>query len=161
MILAPEGRPVITEAYNTSSTSIRLAWRPPPKKLLHGEFLSYKLTYWERYNPKKSSQEFLDVKARVCPPLYKLTFVIFLNFNHYWRRWDNLNRSNQKDMQKSPSHERVLRLAALRVTLSKITFCICSRGVHVPNFRSLSFLVRSRDAKRIDRYINTQIYQPI
>ena len=37
-ILEPTGRPQVTVAHNTSSTSIYLEWTPPPTGSIHGEF---------------------------------------------------------------------------------------------------------------------------
>ncbi|XP_054721502.1 tyrosine-protein phosphatase 99A-like [Uloborus diversus] len=41
----PDGKPNITYAHNTSSSSILLRWAPPPHHTLHGEFLGYRITY--------------------------------------------------------------------------------------------------------------------
>ncbi|XP_055926868.1 tyrosine-protein phosphatase 99A-like isoform X1 [Argiope bruennichi] len=41
----PDGKPNITYAHNTSSSSILIQWAPPPKHTLHGEFLGYRITY--------------------------------------------------------------------------------------------------------------------
>ncbi|XP_015928066.1 putative receptor-type tyrosine-protein phosphatase mosPTP-1 isoform X2 [Parasteatoda tepidariorum] len=41
----PDGKPNITYAHNTSSSSIIIQWAPPPKHSLHGEFLGYRITY--------------------------------------------------------------------------------------------------------------------
>lgn len=46
---APSGKPTITSAHNSSSSSICLAWAPPHPSTLHGEFLGYRLTYRPRY----------------------------------------------------------------------------------------------------------------
>ncbi len=46
----PSGKPTITAAHNTSSTSIQLRWRPPHPSTLHGEFLGYRIAYRTR-NP--------------------------------------------------------------------------------------------------------------
>jgi hypothetical protein len=32
-------------AHNTSSTSVRISWKPPPLDTIHGEFLGYRITY--------------------------------------------------------------------------------------------------------------------
>ena len=37
-ISEPTGRPQVTVAHNTSSTSIYLEWTPPPTGSIHGEF---------------------------------------------------------------------------------------------------------------------------
>jgi len=52
-IAVPSGKPTITAAHNTSSTSIRLSWRPPAKSKLHGEFLGYRVAY----KPRDASRE--------------------------------------------------------------------------------------------------------
>ncbi|KAK2726948.1 hypothetical protein QYM36_007700, partial [Artemia franciscana] len=53
----PDGKPVITSAYNVSSTSIQLAWRAPAKNTLHGEFLGYRLAYRARDGDTDSVEE--------------------------------------------------------------------------------------------------------
>ncbi|KAG5670578.1 hypothetical protein PVAND_000830 [Polypedilum vanderplanki] len=45
---APVGKPVTTVAHNTSSTSVRISWKPPPLDTIHGEFLGYRITYRTR-----------------------------------------------------------------------------------------------------------------
>ena len=47
-ILVPSGKPTITAAHNTSSTSIQLVWRPPSKTSINGEFLGYRIAYRPR-----------------------------------------------------------------------------------------------------------------
>lgn len=49
----PDGKPTIISAYNTSSTSIRIQWAPPPDHTIHGEFLGYRITYRPRDRPKE------------------------------------------------------------------------------------------------------------
>ncbi|XP_076236366.1 putative receptor-type tyrosine-protein phosphatase mosPTP-1 isoform X2 [Calliopsis andreniformis] len=44
----PDGKPIITSAYNTSATSIFLAWKAPSRDTIHGEFLGYKIGYRPR-----------------------------------------------------------------------------------------------------------------
>ncbi|XP_076619526.1 putative receptor-type tyrosine-protein phosphatase mosPTP-1 isoform X3 [Colletes latitarsis] len=44
----PEAKPPITAAYNTSATSIYLAWNPPSRDTIHGEFLGYLIGYKPR-----------------------------------------------------------------------------------------------------------------
>ena len=42
----PSGAPAfLTDKISTSSTSLSVVWRPPPKATLNGEFLGYQLTY--------------------------------------------------------------------------------------------------------------------
>jgi hypothetical protein len=48
MFKVPEGKPVMTIAHNTSSTSIYLSWTPPPTDKIFGEFLGYRITYRAR-----------------------------------------------------------------------------------------------------------------
>lgn len=50
----PSGKPTITAAHNTSSTSIQLSWRPPHPSTIHGEFLGYRIAYKPRNAPKGS-----------------------------------------------------------------------------------------------------------
>ncbi|XP_048512163.1 tyrosine-protein phosphatase 99A-like isoform X2 [Athalia rosae] len=44
----PDGKPTITTAHNTSATSILIAWRPPSRDTIHGEFLGYRIAYRPR-----------------------------------------------------------------------------------------------------------------
>ena len=44
----PAGKPTITTAHNTSSSSIYLSWKPPPLDTIYGEFLGYRITYHAR-----------------------------------------------------------------------------------------------------------------
>ena len=43
--LEPSGKPAVTAAHNTSSTSIYLEWTPPTLESLHGEFSGYLISY--------------------------------------------------------------------------------------------------------------------
>ncbi|XP_070493823.1 putative receptor-type tyrosine-protein phosphatase mosPTP-1 [Chironomus tepperi] len=45
---APVGKPTTTVAHNTSSTSVRISWKPPTLDTIHGEFLGYRITYRAR-----------------------------------------------------------------------------------------------------------------
>lgn len=47
----PDGKPQVISAHNTSSTSIYLSWKPPPRSTIHGEFLGYRLAYRQRGAP--------------------------------------------------------------------------------------------------------------
>nr|CAH0108118.1 unnamed protein product [Daphnia galeata] len=47
-LTVPDGKPQVTSAHNSSSTSIYLNWKPPPKSSIHGEFLGYRLAYKPR-----------------------------------------------------------------------------------------------------------------
>lgn len=53
----PEGKPTIVHAQNTSSSSIRIQWKPPPKHTIHGEFEGYRITYRPRDRPEEESRE--------------------------------------------------------------------------------------------------------
>ncbi|OXA52432.1 Protein sidekick-2 [Folsomia candida] len=53
----PDGKPTITAAQNASSTSIRLAWRPPQRHTIHGEFIGYRLAFRPRDKGVDSIQE--------------------------------------------------------------------------------------------------------
>ncbi|KAG5673474.1 hypothetical protein PVAND_003519 [Polypedilum vanderplanki] len=44
----PAGKPTITTAHNTSSSSIYLSWKPPEFDTIFGEFLGYRITYHAR-----------------------------------------------------------------------------------------------------------------
>ncbi|XP_043500700.1 tyrosine-protein phosphatase 99A isoform X2 [Polistes fuscatus] len=57
----PEGKPLITSAYNTSATSIYLAWKPPSRETIHGEFLGYRIGYRPR---DKTNMEMKDIYIR-------------------------------------------------------------------------------------------------
>lgn len=46
--IVPAGKPTITTAHNTSSSSIYLSWKPPPLDTIFGEFLGYRITYHAR-----------------------------------------------------------------------------------------------------------------
>ena len=51
----PDGKPQVTSAHNSSSTSIYLNWKPPPKSSIHGEFLGYRLAYNQRDDTSSES----------------------------------------------------------------------------------------------------------
>ena len=63
-VLAPSGKPTITAAHNTSSTSIQLSWRPPPPSTLNGEFLGYRISY----RPRHSNASNLSSEALINDP---------------------------------------------------------------------------------------------
>lgn len=48
IVAAPEGKPTITTAHNTSATSLHISWRPPHENTIHGEFLGYRISYRPR-----------------------------------------------------------------------------------------------------------------
>ncbi|EFN79968.1 Protein sidekick, partial [Harpegnathos saltator] len=57
----PEGKPTITAAHNTSATSIYLAWKPPSRDTIHGEFLGYRIGYRRR---EKADEEMTNIYIR-------------------------------------------------------------------------------------------------
>ena len=48
IILGPSGKPRVTAAHNTSSTSLFISWQPPDLNTIHGEFEGYKISYRPR-----------------------------------------------------------------------------------------------------------------
>ena len=62
----PSGKPTITAAHNTSSTSIQLIWRPPPKSSINGEFLGYQISHRPRND--NSSGNVLTVQQQIKDP---------------------------------------------------------------------------------------------
>lgn len=65
--LVPDGKPNITYAHNTSSSTILLQWAAPPKHTLHGEFLGYRITYKLRERARGEREIILrDPVATVC-----------------------------------------------------------------------------------------------
>ena len=58
---APSGSPVITAAYNVSSTEIFVAWKPPPLQTLNGKLRSYEVQITEI----KASPTYLPTKVTV------------------------------------------------------------------------------------------------
>ncbi|RLU16101.1 hypothetical protein DMN91_011859 [Ooceraea biroi] len=57
----PEGKPTITAAHNTSASSIYLAWKPPSRDTIHGEFLGYRIGYRRR---EKADEEMKNIYIR-------------------------------------------------------------------------------------------------
>ena len=55
----PSGKPTITAAHNTSSSSIQLSWRPPHPSTIHGEFSGYRIAFRPRDSPADSVREIL------------------------------------------------------------------------------------------------------
>ena len=47
-LIEPSGKPRVTAAHNTSSTSLFLSWQAPDLNTIHGEFLGYKISYRPR-----------------------------------------------------------------------------------------------------------------
>lgn len=61
LFAVPEGKPTITAAHNTSATSIYLAWKPPSRDTIHGEFLGYRIGYRRR---EKADEEMKNIYIR-------------------------------------------------------------------------------------------------
>lgn len=63
-------------AHNTSSTSVRISWKPPPTDTIHGEFLGYRITYRARDKQPEDIKEIYirDSNVEVC-------VVINLNYD--------------------------------------------------------------------------------
>ena len=77
-LTVPDGKPQVTSAHNSSSTSIYLNWKPPPKSSIHGEFLGYRLAYKPRddTSPESVQEIFLrDPSIEVCALFSILTAV--------------------------------------------------------------------------------------
>ncbi len=64
--IVPSGKPTITAAHNTSSTSIQLIWRPPPKQSINGEFLGYEISHRPRNDNATGS--ILTVQQKIKDP---------------------------------------------------------------------------------------------
>ncbi|XP_076676986.1 putative receptor-type tyrosine-protein phosphatase mosPTP-1 isoform X5 [Andrena cerasifolii] len=67
----PEGKPIITSAYNTSATSIFLAWKAPSRDTIHGEFLGYRIGYRPR------DKTHMEVKT-----IYIRDSAVDVSYNH-------------------------------------------------------------------------------
>lgn len=68
----PDGKPTVTMAYNTSSTSIHISWRAPHKSTIHGEFLGYRISYRPR---EKGDDEVKEIYIRDSNVDVRLLFV--------------------------------------------------------------------------------------
>lgn len=75
----PSGKPTITAAHNTSSTSIQLRWRPPHLSTLHGEFLGYRIAFKPR-NVEGNNVEEILIKD---PAILKYTIQGLAIFTQY------------------------------------------------------------------------------
>ncbi|XP_059092018.1 tyrosine-protein phosphatase 99A-like [Tigriopus californicus] len=53
----PSGKPRVTAAHNTSSTSLYLSWQAPETRTIHGQFLGFKLSYRPRDEPESKAVE--------------------------------------------------------------------------------------------------------
>lgn len=76
----PDGKPQVTSAHNSSSTSIYLNWKPPPKSSIHGEFLGYRLAYKPRddTSPESVQEIFLrDPSIEVCVDIFLFPTAVF------------------------------------------------------------------------------------
>lgn len=84
----PDGKPQVTSAHNSSSTSIYLNWKPPPKSSIHGEFLGYRLAYKPRddTSPESVQEIFLrDPSIEVCVYIFLFPTAVF--FELTWIIW--------------------------------------------------------------------------
>jgi len=72
LFAVPEGKPTITAAHNTSATSIYLAWKPPSRDTIHGEFLGYRIGYRRR---EKADEEMKNIYIR--DPAVDVSHVTF------------------------------------------------------------------------------------
>ncbi|KYQ48871.1 Protein sidekick-2 [Trachymyrmex zeteki] len=108
----PEGKPTITAAHNTSATSIYLAWKPPSRDTIHGEFLGYRIGYRRR---EKADEEMKNVYIR-DPAVdwaettgsrgrYDASEVVVLKFSAVQSRRDDFRR---KIDDSSPNNSRNL-----------------------------------------------------
>lgn len=80
----PSGKPTITAAHNTSSTSIQLSWRPPPQAQIHGEFLGYRIAYRPRNGEDgdKDSAAIREIEVK-DPAVNKYTIQKLAIFTQY------------------------------------------------------------------------------
>lgn len=76
----PSGKPTITAAQNTSSTSLQLSWRPPDPATLHGEFLGYRVAYKPRNAAGSDSVREVMIKD---PSVVKYTIQKLEIFTQY------------------------------------------------------------------------------
>lgn len=78
--LVPSGKPTITAAHNTSSTSLQLIWRPPPKSSINGEFLGYQITYRPRNENTSDQTTSITLKD---PEVTQYTILELTAFTQY------------------------------------------------------------------------------
>lgn len=78
LFAVPEGKPTITAAHNTSATSIYLAWKPPNRDTIHGEFLGYRIGYRRR---EKADEEMKNIYIRdpAVDVSRQMFFLFFIN----------------------------------------------------------------------------------
>ena len=79
-LAVPSGKPTITAAHNTSSESIQLIWRPPPKSSINGEFLGYQIAYRPRNDNSSSGISQTQLKD---PEISQFTIVDLQPFTQY------------------------------------------------------------------------------
>ena len=58
----PEGKPTITSAYNLTSSSIKISWRPQYASTINGEFLGYQISW--KYRNSQNSDEISHVQIK-------------------------------------------------------------------------------------------------
>eukprot|EP00094_Tigriopus_californicus_P012020 TCALIF_11614-PA protein Name:"Similar to Ptp99A Tyrosine-protein phosphatase 99A (Drosophila melanogaster)" AED:0.07 eAED:0.07 QI:0/0.7/0.45/0.81/1/1/11/539/1209 len=75
----PTGKPTITAAHNTSSTSIQISWRPPNQKTIHGEFLGYRIAF----KPRNAGAEAVKEISVKDPAITKHTIQKLAIFTQY------------------------------------------------------------------------------
>ena len=75
----PSGKPTITAAHNTSSTSIQLSWRAPHPSTLHGEFLGYRIAF----KPRNAGQDQVQEVLIKDPGISKYTIQRLQIFTQY------------------------------------------------------------------------------
>ena len=90
LFTVPEGKPTITAAHNTSATSIYLAWKPPSRDTIHGEFLGYRIGYRRR---EKADEEMKNVYIR--DPAVDVSSVT-LHLSTPFVRWE-ANKKKKKE----------------------------------------------------------------
>ena len=76
--LVPDGKPTVMSAHNSSSTSIYLNWKPPPKSSIHGEFLGYRLAYKQLEDTGSDSVQEIFLRD---PSIEVCTLQISFNMN--------------------------------------------------------------------------------
>ena len=77
---APSGKPKVTAAHNTSSTSLYIAWEAPEAQTVHGQFLGYKLTYRPRDEVEAEAEEVPIEDASATVSLYSSLFLLQRSF---------------------------------------------------------------------------------
>lgn len=82
-------------AHNTSSTSVRISWKPPPTDTIHGEFLGYRITYRVRDKQPEDIKEIYirDSNVEVCA-------VINLNYDFVCCSLRRAIKVNSKTLEK-------------------------------------------------------------